>query len=61
MIIKRCKCGAIPKIYRGENGPVFLLQLQCRCGDKGALLMFTKPEDEARMRQAAIDGWNLAD
>jgi hypothetical protein len=38
-----------------------MLRLWCACGKPcGATLTYTKPEDEARMRQAGIDGWNIA-
>lgn len=59
--IRRCKCGSTPKILTCHDGPDTLLQLACKCGRKGAVLSYTKPEDAARVAQAAIDGWNLAD
>lgn len=61
MILRPCKCGATPTITRQTTGNVYLTQVICRCGAHGAMLMHTKPEDTARMRQAAADGWNMAD
>lgn len=61
MTIRPCKCGATPKFHRQKKGHVFLMQLRCDCGAHGAVLMFTKREDAPKMKQAAADGWNLAE
>jgi hypothetical protein len=58
--IRPCKCGATPKFLTCHDGPDVLLQLACACGQKGAPLTCTRPEDRARVEQAAVDGWNMA-
>lgn len=60
MIRRPCKCGATPTIEESVSFPIHIIQVQCKCGLKGAALMYTKPQDRERMRQAAADGWNLA-
>lgn len=59
--IRRCKCGAAPIFHATEHRVARQIQLRCSCGNRGATLFYTKPEDEILMQQAAIDGWNLAD
>jgi hypothetical protein len=58
--LRKCACGRTPAFQSRRDGSTRILQLKCACGNLGATLMYTKPEDEARMQQAAIDGWNLA-
>lgn len=58
--IRRCRCGATPAFQQGQRAGIRTLQLVCACGARGATLLYTRPEDKARMRQAAVDGWNLA-
>lgn len=57
--LRRCKCGSLPafraKMYRG----VWQMQLKCACGNCGTLLTYRNLEDEPKLQQAAIDGWNL--
>lgn len=61
LLVRPCGCGKPPRFACGRGpGPIYMLQLRCGCGNKGATLMYTKPADEQRMRQAAVDGWNLA-
>jgi hypothetical protein len=57
--LRKCKCGYTPVFRQGKSGDVGMLQLVCACGETGAVLMYTKPEDKERMVQAGIDGWNL--
>jgi hypothetical protein len=59
-MIRRCDCGATPKFQKGQRAGIRTLQLTCACGNRGATLMYTRREDEQRMRQAGIDGWNLS-
>lgn len=61
MIIRPCRCGATPAAAERLVGLVHIVQMKCTCGARGATLMYTKPEDRARMIQAAHDGWNLGD
>ena len=61
MILRPCKCGATPAIKEAERYKIRTMRLECPCGRRGAALMYTKPEDRARMLQAAADGWNLAE
>jgi hypothetical protein len=42
-----------------ERYRIHILRIECPCGQHGATLMFTKPADRDRMKQAAADGWNL--
>lgn len=59
--IRPCQCGSTPKFLTCHDGPDTLIQLTCTCGRTGAALTYTRPEDKARMVQAGIDGWNLAE
>jgi hypothetical protein len=36
------------------------MRIECKCGERGAALMYMKPIDPERMHRAAADGWNLA-
>jgi hypothetical protein len=58
--IRPCKCGSTPAYAQSQRYGINILRLECACGQHGATLMFTKREQEAAMRQAGIDGWNLA-
>jgi hypothetical protein len=58
--IRRCKCGSTPAFVHTQHGETRMMRLTCACGEKGAALLYTKPEDSGRMVQAGIDGWNLA-
>jgi hypothetical protein len=53
-------CGATPALTESERYGINIMRLECQCGNRGATLMYSKPEDRARMKQAAEDGWNLA-
>lgn len=48
-------------LTESQHGHIHIMQLVCRCGNHGATLMYTKPEDRARMQQAAWDGWALCE
>lgn len=61
MIRRPCKCGSLPVIGERVHGRIHMLQVQCECGARGVCMMFTKPEDRAKMKQAAEDGWNIAE
>jgi hypothetical protein len=56
-----CQCGSTPAFVHSQHGATRMMRLACNCGNRGAALLYTKPEDRARMVQAGIDGWNLAD
>lgn len=58
--IRRCSCGARPALARSSMFGITSLRIECKCGKRGDTLMYTKPADAGRMRQAAADGWNLA-
>lgn len=60
--IHPCQCGQTPAYVHTSHsgGAIQQLRLTCVCGHKGAALLYSKPEDEAYMRQAGIDGWNMA-
>jgi hypothetical protein len=58
--IRPCKCGSTPKFLTCHDGPGTLMQLTCTCGRTGVALTYAKPGDQAKVVQAAIDGWNLA-
>lgn len=59
-----CTCGSTPELTEDQKlvfgQIIYTMRLICGCEKKGALLMYTKPEDRAKMQQAAWDGWNLA-
>lgn len=55
-----CPCGCTPTLKESESSGIQIIRLECACGERSACLMYTKPEDRARMIQAAWDGWNLA-
>lgn len=57
--IRPCKCGQTPVLTEREQCGIHIMQLRCQCGQHGATLMYTKPEDRARVMQAALDGWNI--
>lgn len=57
--IRPCKCGSTPAYAESQRHGINILRLECACGRHGASLMYKKAEDEAKMRQAGIDGWNL--
>lgn len=61
MILRLCKCGATPNFSERAAGLVQIVQVVCQCGRHGTTLMFTQERDRERMKQAAADGWNLAD
>lgn len=61
MTLRPCRCGQLPAITEKTVSQIHILRLECACGEHGATLMYTKPEDRDKMRQAGIDGWNLAD
>lgn len=52
-------CGQLPAITESERSGIQILRVECKCGAHGATLMYSKPQDRARMLQAAADGWNL--
>jgi hypothetical protein len=58
--IKTCQCGSTPAFTEREKYGIRIMRLECACGRHGATLLYKKLEDRDRMRQAAIDGWNLA-
>lgn len=55
-----CKCGSVPKLTHREQYGIQILRLACQCGNHGATVYYTKPEDRERTIQAVIDGWNLS-
>lgn len=55
-----CPCGSTPTLTESERYGIQIMRLECRCGKPGAALLYTKPEDRAKMQQAAWDGWNLS-
>jgi|GEM_PF-4861008 len=59
MTIRPCRCGQIPQITETTVKQIHMIRVKCACGEQGAALLYTKPEDRARMVQAAWDGWNL--
>lgn len=60
IFIRPCPCGNSPKFAKWPYANGHCLQLRCPCRKPcGAVLWYSKPEDEARMLQAAIDGWNI--
>lgn len=61
MTLRPCKCGAIPTLTETERYGIQIMRLKCACGNCGAALLYSKPDDRAKMQQAAWDGWNLAD
>lgn len=60
MTLRPCHCGATPILVESEKYSIHIMRLECRCGHRGATLMYSKPSDRAKMQQAAWDGWNLA-
>ncbi len=60
MTLRPCHCGSTPELTESEKYHIQIMRLECSCGNHGATLMYSKPEDRAKMRQAAEDGWNLA-
>ena len=60
-MIRPCPCGSTPAVKESERSGIYIMRMECKCGKRGATLMFTKREQAEKMRQAAIDGWNLAD
>ena len=59
--MKPCPCGSTPTLAESVRYDIQIMRLECRCGKHGSTLMYTRPEDRAKMAQAAWDGWNLAD
>jgi hypothetical protein len=60
-MVRPCSCGKAPRFVKAKRAGVHTLQLMCKCGQPcGAVLMYTRREDESRMRQAGIDGWNMS-
>lgn len=55
-----CRCGLTPTLTESERYRIQIMRLECKCGNHGATLMYSRPEDRAKMQQAAWDGWNLA-
>jgi hypothetical protein len=60
MTAKLCPCGSTPTLTEREQHDIQIMRLECACGRHGATLMYTMPEDRARMQQSAWDGWNLS-
>lgn len=60
MILRPCKCGATPTLTESERHGIQIMRLECKCGNRGGTLLFTKHEQREKMKQAAEDGWNLA-
>lgn len=59
MNLRTCDCGLAPVMHLAKRGNVYTTEIRCECGHKTAVLMHTRPEDHARMQQAAADVWNL--
>ena len=59
--MKPCRCGSTPTLVESSQPGIRIMRLECKCGQHGATLLYTKPQDRARMAQAAWDGWNLSD
>lgn len=55
-----CPCGSTPKFVRRFVSGIFIMRLQCQCGNHGATLMFKRRDQASKMKYAAVDGWNLA-
>jgi hypothetical protein len=55
-----CKCGLMPHMAECTIDGNQIIQIRCACGNHGGSVFYQKPEDAARTRQAAIDGWALA-
>lgn len=60
MTLIPCKCGATPALTETARYGINVMRLECECGNHGATLMYTKTADREKMRQAAVDGWNLS-
>jgi hypothetical protein len=60
MTINPCICGATPALTDRTQAGVHILRIECPCGRHGGSVFYSKPEDEARTRQATVDGWNLS-
>lgn len=59
MILRPCACGRTPTIAESERYRIHILSIKCTCGKPAVTLMYSKPADRDRMKQAAVDGWNL--
>lgn len=57
--LRACHCGHLPRITERMVNNVHMVQIRCKCGNHGAALLSTKRGQEEKMRQAAVDGWNL--
>lgn len=57
--LRPCKCTATPATVISNHGRINILRVECKCGNCGAAIFYTKPELEEWARQAAIDGWNF--
>ena len=56
---RACRCGKVPLLSSGRHRLCYLLQIVCECGEKTAVLMYTKPLDRELMIQVAVDSWNI--
>jgi hypothetical protein len=54
-----CHCGATPELTERTLDGTPTVQVQCACGEHGALVFYRKPSDAERTRWAVVDGWNL--
>lgn len=54
-----CPCGSMPTLTESVQPGIRIMRLECACGRHGATLMYTRPDDRARIAQAAWDGWRL--
>lgn len=55
-VLRPCKCGSTPETVISNHGRINIFRLECKCGNRGAALFYTKPALEEWARQAAIDG-----
>jgi hypothetical protein len=59
MKLNPCDCGDTPAITERTLDARKVVQVKCSCGARGASVLYTKPADEERTKQAAVDGWNF--
>jgi hypothetical protein len=59
MTVRRCSCGATPRVRGGWVAGLPFVRLQCACGRQGARIVCHDLTKLPCVKQAAVDGWNL--
>lgn len=58
MTLRRCTCGRTPDLFFDTGPDHELIQVRCRCGQRGQAATFTERGEQLTCEQLATDRWN---